>query len=146
MSIGQQVAPYRQLDSPVNRQAVERIQALATQNNQRRAAANIAPAQAGKPVAKAAKPDDAGDSKPAPATIRAAATSANKKQARQADPGSTDKFYGADTADKNLARYEWSLSSRPIRHWQLPPHRPGKLRSRAGSSTSGNKMAQLTSP
>lgn len=98
--IGQQVAPNRQLDSPVNRQAVERIQALATQNNQRRAAANIAPAQAGKPVAKAASLDDAKASKPVPATIRAAANLANKKQAREAVSGSTDKFYEAGRRQK----------------------------------------------
>ena len=92
-SIDQQVAPYRQLDSPVNRQAVERIQALATENNRRRTAANITPA--GKAAAKTAEPDDAKDSKPAPTTIRAPANSANKKQARQANPGSTSKFYQA---------------------------------------------------
>ena len=94
--IGQQVAPNRQLDSPVNRQAVERIQALAIHNNRRRTAANIAPAPAGKPVAKGAvevaEPDDAKDSQPTPATIRAAADSANKKQARQAETDSRDKI------------------------------------------------------
>ena len=99
-SIGQQVAPNRQLASPVNRQAVERIQALAIQNNRRRAAANIAPAPAGKAAAKTAEPDDAKDSKPAPATIRAAGNLANKKQAQQANPGSTDKFYRATRQQK----------------------------------------------
>jgi hypothetical protein len=96
--IGQQFAPYRQLASPVNRQAVERIQALATENNRRRTAANITPA--GKAAAKTAEPDDAKDSKPAPTTIRAPANSANKKQARQANPGSTNKFYQATRQQK----------------------------------------------
>jgi hypothetical protein len=96
--IGQQFAPNRQLASPVNRQAVERIQALATENNRRRTAANITPA--GKAAAKTAEPDDAKDSKPAPTTIRAPANSANKKQARQANPGSTNKFYQARRQQK----------------------------------------------
>ena len=55
----QQATTRRQLDSPVNRAAVERIQALATQNNLQRASAARAPA--GKP---AAKPADTGDAKP----------------------------------------------------------------------------------
>ena len=96
--IGRQFAPNRQLASPVNRQAVERIQALATENNRRRTAANITPA--GKAAAKTAEPDDAKESKPAPTTIRAPANSANKKQVRQANPGSTNKFYQATRQQK----------------------------------------------
>ena len=53
----QQATMRRQLDSPVNRKAVERIQALATQNNLRRSSATAA-------LAPAVKSADAGDAKP----------------------------------------------------------------------------------
>ena len=98
--IGQQVASNRQLDSPVNRQAVERIQSLANRNNRRRAAANIAPASAGKPAAKIGDTNDAKDSKPTPATIRATAEGAGKGRGQQADRSDRDKEYQLNRQQK----------------------------------------------
>ena len=89
----QQATTRRQLDSPVNRAAVERIQALATQNTLQRASAARAPA--GKP---AAKPADTGDAKPLktlPETTQSPEPSA-KRDKERADQNS-------QTLDDSLA-------------------------------------------
>ena len=89
--IGQQLASNRQLDSRVNRQAVERIQSLANRNNRRRAATNIDDAQSGKP---AAKPTNLADPKAAqskPTAIRAPAADGAEEQAQEAGLSDRDE-------------------------------------------------------
>ena len=76
--IGQQLASKRQLDSRVNRQAVERIQSLASRNNRRRAAINLDDAQSDKPAAK-------------PTAIRASAADGAEGQTQEADLSDRDE-------------------------------------------------------
>jgi len=91
--IGQQLASNRQLASTVNRQAVERIQSLASRNNRRRAAANIAATPAGKPAAKPTNLADAKAPTSKPTAIRATTEEAREGQGQQAGGGGRDEGY-----------------------------------------------------